>query len=158
MSLLSQVRGASLVKGHLSLASPTMSHAAPPLQTLFSGHLARARGMPPAVSAGGPGRAAATVSPATLTALSLCLLSLGLTLLTFYYSFAIVGMEFFSGRLYRNCCKYVHSAGDLLLGWAHRAQASIDTPLLTPRTLSCLGEAGTWQESREMTLARRSQG
>lgn len=30
--------------------------------------------------------------------------SLGLTLLTFYYSFAIVGMEFFSGRLYRNCC------------------------------------------------------
>ncbi|KAL1768447.1 two pore calcium channel protein 1 isoform X1 [Sigmodon hispidus] len=30
--------------------------------------------------------------------------SLGLTLLTFYYSFAIVGMEFFNGRLYRNCC------------------------------------------------------
>lgn len=50
----------------------------------------------------------------TLTALSLCLPSLGLTLLTFYYSFAIVGMEFFSGRLYRNCCKYVHGAGDLL--------------------------------------------
>lgn len=122
-----------------------MSHAAPPLQTLFGGHLARARGMPPAVSAGGPGRAAATAAPPspTLTALSLCLPSLGLTLLTFYYSFAIVGMEFFSGRLYRNCCKYVHSAGDLLLGWAHRAQA---------------GEAGTWQGSRQMTLARRSQG
>lgn len=30
--------------------------------------------------------------------------SLGLTLLTFYYSFAIVGMEFFSGRLTPNCC------------------------------------------------------
>ncbi|ERE75247.1 two pore calcium channel protein 1 [Cricetulus griseus] len=30
--------------------------------------------------------------------------SLGLTLLIFYYSFAIVGMEFFNGRLYRNCC------------------------------------------------------
>lgn len=30
--------------------------------------------------------------------------SLGLTLLTFYYSFAIVGMEFFNGRLYHNCC------------------------------------------------------
>lgn len=30
--------------------------------------------------------------------------SLGLTLLTFYYSFAIVGMEFFSGRLSPNCC------------------------------------------------------
>lgn len=53
VSLPSQVRGASLVKGHLSLASPTMSHAAPPPQTLFDGHSARARGMPPAVSAGG---------------------------------------------------------------------------------------------------------
>lgn len=31
--------------------------------------------------------------------------SLGLTLLIFYYSFAIVGMEFFCGRLYPNCCK-----------------------------------------------------
>lgn len=31
--------------------------------------------------------------------------SLGLTLLTFYYSFAIVGMEFFCGILYPNCCK-----------------------------------------------------
>uniref|UniRef100_A0A8D0H491 Voltage-dependent calcium channel protein TPC1 n=1 Tax=Sphenodon punctatus TaxID=8508 RepID=A0A8D0H491_SPHPU len=30
--------------------------------------------------------------------------SLGLTLLIFYYSFAIVGMEFFSGKLYPNCC------------------------------------------------------
>uniref|UniRef100_A0A8D1B9Y3 Two pore segment channel 1 n=1 Tax=Sus scrofa TaxID=9823 RepID=A0A8D1B9Y3_PIG len=30
--------------------------------------------------------------------------SLGLTLLTFYYSFAIVGMEFFCGILYPNCC------------------------------------------------------
>lgn len=30
--------------------------------------------------------------------------SLGLTLLTFYYSFAIVGMEFFNGRLTPNCC------------------------------------------------------
>ncbi|KAJ1092402.1 hypothetical protein NDU88_005512 [Pleurodeles waltl] len=30
--------------------------------------------------------------------------SLGLTLLIFYYSFSIVGMEFFSGVLYRNCC------------------------------------------------------
>jgi hypothetical protein len=31
--------------------------------------------------------------------------SLGLTLLIFYYSFAIVGMEFFCGLLYPNCCK-----------------------------------------------------
>ncbi|XP_059975640.1 two pore channel protein 1 isoform X2 [Mesoplodon densirostris] len=30
--------------------------------------------------------------------------SLGLTLLIFYYSFAIVGMEFFCGTLYPNCC------------------------------------------------------
>ncbi|XP_018417245.1 PREDICTED: two pore calcium channel protein 1 [Nanorana parkeri] len=30
--------------------------------------------------------------------------SLGLTLLIFYYSFSIVGMEFFSGVLYPNCC------------------------------------------------------
>ncbi|KAJ1073827.1 hypothetical protein K5549_007065 [Capra hircus] len=30
--------------------------------------------------------------------------SLGLTLLIFYYSFAIVGMEFFCGILYANCC------------------------------------------------------
>uniref|UniRef100_A0A8C8VEI1 Two pore segment channel 1 n=1 Tax=Pelusios castaneus TaxID=367368 RepID=A0A8C8VEI1_9SAUR len=30
--------------------------------------------------------------------------SLGLTLLIFYYSFAIVGMEFFSGAVYPNCC------------------------------------------------------
>uniref|UniRef100_A0A8C0AEV8 Voltage-dependent calcium channel protein TPC1 n=1 Tax=Bos mutus grunniens TaxID=30521 RepID=A0A8C0AEV8_BOSMU len=30
--------------------------------------------------------------------------SLGLTLLIFYYSFAIVGMEFFYGILYPNCC------------------------------------------------------
>uniref|UniRef100_A0A8C2VNF8 Two pore calcium channel protein 1 n=1 Tax=Chinchilla lanigera TaxID=34839 RepID=A0A8C2VNF8_CHILA len=30
--------------------------------------------------------------------------SLGLTLLIFYYSFAIVGMEFFCGLLYPNCC------------------------------------------------------
>lgn len=44
-------------------------------------------------------------SPPSLTALSLCLPSLGLTLLTFYYSFAIVGMEFFNGRLTPNCCK-----------------------------------------------------
>ncbi|KAF5929277.1 hypothetical protein HPG69_019298 [Diceros bicornis minor] len=32
------------------------------------------------------------------------LLSLALTLLIFYYSFAIVGMEFFCGILYPNCC------------------------------------------------------
>ena len=41
--------------------------------------------------------------------ITLCLLtllpSLGLTLLIFYYSFAIVGMEFFYGILYPNCCK-----------------------------------------------------
>ncbi|XP_053558136.1 two pore channel protein 1 isoform X2 [Bombina bombina] len=30
--------------------------------------------------------------------------SLGLTLLIFYYSFSIVGMEFFAGVLYPNCC------------------------------------------------------
>ncbi|KAJ6659058.1 hypothetical protein lerEdw1_019361 [Lerista edwardsae] len=30
--------------------------------------------------------------------------SLGLTLLIFYYCFAIIGMEFFSGKLYPNCC------------------------------------------------------
>ncbi|XP_069817522.1 two pore channel protein 1 isoform X1 [Dendropsophus ebraccatus] len=30
--------------------------------------------------------------------------SLGLTLLIFYYSFSIVGMEFFSGVLFPNCC------------------------------------------------------
>ncbi|XP_016012977.2 two pore calcium channel protein 1 isoform X3 [Rousettus aegyptiacus] len=32
--------------------------------------------------------------------------SLGLTLLIFYYSFAIVGMEFFCGILYPNCCNH----------------------------------------------------
>ncbi|XP_057688260.1 two pore channel protein 1-like [Corythoichthys intestinalis] len=30
--------------------------------------------------------------------------SLGLTLIIFYYSFAIVGMEFFAGAVYPNCC------------------------------------------------------
>ncbi|XP_066545157.1 two pore channel protein 1 isoform X1 [Amia ocellicauda] len=30
--------------------------------------------------------------------------SLGLTLIIFYYSFAIVGMEFFAGVIYPNCC------------------------------------------------------
>lgn len=128
MSLPSQVRGASLLKGHLSLASPTISHAAPPLQTLVGGHLARARGMPPAVSAGGPERAAAT---AALTRpdcpCPLCLPSLGLTLLTFYYSFAIVGMEFFNGRLYHNCCKYVAWVG---LGWPGACAAARDSRLL----------------------------
>ncbi|MBN3300029.1 TPC1 protein, partial [Amia calva] len=33
--------------------------------------------------------------------------SLGLTLIIFYYSFAIVGMEFFAGVIYPNCCKTV---------------------------------------------------
>ena len=42
--------------------------------------------------------------PVTLSLLTL-LPSLGLTLLIFYYSFAIVGMEFFCGILYPNCCK-----------------------------------------------------
>ncbi|KAB0401851.1 hypothetical protein E2I00_010832 [Balaenoptera physalus] len=37
--------------------------------------------------------------------------SLGLTLLIFYYSFAIVGMEFFCGILYPNCCKTVVEEG-----------------------------------------------
>ncbi|XP_014396545.1 PREDICTED: two pore calcium channel protein 1 isoform X2 [Myotis brandtii] len=41
------------------------------------------------------GRPAVTVCPSH---------SLGLTLLIFYYSFAIVGMEFFCGILYPNCC------------------------------------------------------
>jgi len=36
---------------------------------------------------------------------TLCLYSLGLTLIIFYYSFAIVGMEFFAGVVYPNCCK-----------------------------------------------------
>lgn len=45
---------------------------------------------------GGLGRPAVTVCPSR---------SLGLTLLIFYYSFAIVGMEFFCGILYPNCCK-----------------------------------------------------
>lgn len=31
--------------------------------------------------------------------------SLGLTLIIFYYSFAIVGMEFFADVIYPNCCK-----------------------------------------------------
>lgn len=31
--------------------------------------------------------------------------SLGLTLIIFYYSFAIVGMEFFADVVYPNCCK-----------------------------------------------------
>lgn len=62
--------------------------------------------MPPAVSAGGNQDVLQlSPSPPALTALSLCLPSLGLTLLTFYYSFAIVGMEFFNGRLSPNCCK-----------------------------------------------------
>lgn len=33
--------------------------------------------------------------------------SLGLTLIIFYYSFAIVGMEFFADVVYPNCCKWV---------------------------------------------------
>lgn len=32
--------------------------------------------------------------------------SLGLTLIIFYYSFAIVGMEFFADVVYPNCCKW----------------------------------------------------
>lgn len=32
--------------------------------------------------------------------------SLGLTLIIFYYSFAIVGMEFFADVIYPNCCKW----------------------------------------------------
>lgn len=43
--------------------------------------------------------------PPALTRPSGLLPSLGLTLLIFYYSFAIVGMEFFCGLLYPNCCK-----------------------------------------------------
>ena len=31
--------------------------------------------------------------------------SLGLTLIIFYYSFAIVGMEFFADVIHPNCCK-----------------------------------------------------
>lgn len=34
--------------------------------------------------------------------------SLGLTLIIFYYSFAIVGMEFFADVVYPNCCKWVN--------------------------------------------------
>lgn len=64
--------------------------------------------MPPAVSAGGD-QDALQLPPSPPSCpdrpLSLCLPSLGLTLLTFYYSFAIVGMEFFNGRLTPNCCK-----------------------------------------------------
>lgn len=32
--------------------------------------------------------------------------SLGLTLIIFYYSFAIVGMEFFADAVFPNCCKW----------------------------------------------------
>ncbi|CAB1319898.1 unnamed protein product [Coregonus sp. 'balchen'] len=39
------------------------------------------------------------------------LLSLGLTLIIFYYSFAIVGMEFFADVVYPNCCKTVLDEG-----------------------------------------------
>lgn len=36
--------------------------------------------------------------------------SLGLTLIIFYYSFAIVGMEFFADVVYPNCCKWVKTS------------------------------------------------
>lgn len=65
--------------------------------------------MPLPVSAVGPRRPGCRRRRAPGPALShppLPLLpSLGLTLLIFYYSFAIVGMEFFCGILYPNCCK-----------------------------------------------------
>ncbi|XP_030316221.1 two pore calcium channel protein 1 isoform X1 [Calypte anna] len=38
--------------------------------------------------------------------------SLGLTLLIFYYCFAIVGMEFFAGVVYPNCCNSTSTVAD----------------------------------------------
>lgn len=47
--------------------------------------------------------------------------SLGLTLIIFYYSFAIVGMEFFAGVVYPNCCKWVRLTSLLVINthWFH---------------------------------------
>lgn len=41
--------------------------------------------------------------------------SLGLTLIIFYYSFAIVGMEFFADVVYPNCCKWVMQASSVVI-------------------------------------------
>lgn len=79
----------------------------PPAGALQLAHLARGTGLP-SVSSGVCGARAAGQAGLSRRALdhALPLLpSLGLTLLIFYYSFAIVGMEFFCGILYANCCK-----------------------------------------------------
>ena len=52
-----------------------------------------------------PGELLSPARPSITLSLLTLLPSLGLTLLIFYYSFAIVGMEFFCGILYPNCCK-----------------------------------------------------
>ncbi|KAB1255789.1 Two pore calcium channel protein 1 [Camelus dromedarius] len=54
--------------------------------------------------AGLPGELVSPAWPSITPSLLTLLPSLGLTLLIFYYSFAIVGMEFFCGILYPNCC------------------------------------------------------
>lgn len=116
MSLPSQVRGESLVKGHLfrkssfePFFSPDLKDEAP-FPAGASQAVNLARGMPPPISSGGPRRPGcrrrrAHCPPPSHPAPLPLLPSLGLTLLIFYYSFAIVGMEFFCGILYPNCCK-----------------------------------------------------
>lgn len=78
--------------------SPDPSHEAPSLQALPRRRTWLGAGLPPSAPwvRRALGRPAVTVCPSH---------SLGLTLLIFYYSFAIVGMEFFCGILYPNCCK-----------------------------------------------------
>lgn len=90
--------------------TPDLSHEAPPLQALSSWWTrlgaclssGQRRGLR---RPGLPGELASPARPSIILSLLPLLPSLGLTLLTFYYSFAIVGMEFFCGILYPNCCK-----------------------------------------------------
>ncbi|KAB1255793.1 Two pore calcium channel protein 1 [Camelus dromedarius] len=80
------------------------------LDTMFELLPRMARGMPLHQSAQGsedaglPGELVSPAWPSITPSLLTLLPSLGLTLLIFYYSFAIVGMEFFCGILYPNCC------------------------------------------------------
>ncbi|XP_023384005.1 two pore calcium channel protein 1 isoform X3 [Pteropus vampyrus] len=76
---------------HFPVGEPGWGHASPPVSSV--GLRSRAAG-------GGGLSCLAPGHPVPLTLLP----SLGLTLLIFYYSFAIVGMEFFCGILYPNCC------------------------------------------------------
>lgn len=108
MSLWS--RGICSESPHLSrFLTPDLKHEAPPLQALLGRQAwlgaclstCQLRGAEARAAGGGGLSCLAPGHPVPLTLLP----SLGLTLLIFYYSFAIVGMEFFCGILYPNCCK-----------------------------------------------------